>query len=467
MRYRLICADVMDILSSLPDGCFQGVFCDPPYGLSSKSSRNRGQTDFMGHVWHANETTFDPKLWAEIRRIVVPGGYVLSFGGSRTFHRLACAMEDGGLILNDVLIYMFGTGMDHGLDVSKAIDKAAGAERAVTGPNRWQHMMGSRPKDDTTSVYGRGQTDKRWETAPATPLAARFDGYHSQLKPCYEAIILAQVPMPGSYAQNAEDHGVAGLNIDECRIPYQNSADRDSATPQGKCTSKEIGAIGATPDAGRNLERVEFDRSELKGRFPGNLILGHSPECDEQCTEDCAVRLLDEQAGVRTSGKAARNLEPNNRSGGKKGSVYGISQWEKWHISGAHYPDSGSASRFFYCSKASPTERTAGLEVKTNHPTVKSIPLCKWLSSLIRPPKGDEPTRLLVPFSGVSSEMIGALLAGWDRVVGIEQDADYVRQAEARLKWWVETSEAIGSTDPAEIIKRWRKNMQSLSIGST
>jgi len=124
MAYKVIHGDVLGVLKDVPDGCFHGVLTDPPYALS-----------FMSMDWDNPDTVFSPKLWAEIRRVLCPGGYVLAFGGSRVFHRLAVAIEDGGLILHDTLLYLFGTRMPHGLNVLKAIDREAGAEREVVGIN--------------------------------------------------------------------------------------------------------------------------------------------------------------------------------------------------------------------------------------------------------------------------------------------------------------------------------------------
>lgn len=165
------------------------------------------------------------------------------------------------------------------------------------------------------------------------------------------------------------------------------------------------------------------------GRFPGNVALVHTDTCTpDGCAAGCPVALLDAQAGELTSG-AKVPLEGAKDSQG----VYGNFKERNINYFSA---DSGSASRFFYTSKASTFERVAGLSARSSHPTLKPIQLIEWLATLLLPPKLDAPRRLLVPFAGVASEMIGAHLAGWDVVHGIEQSAAYIAEGKQRAAWW-------------------------------
>jgi site-specific DNA-methyltransferase (adenine-specific) len=357
-------ADVLDALRAMPDNSCHGCLTDPPYGLS-----------FMGHQWdHGVPST---EVWREVLRVLRPGAHLLAFGGTRTFHRLTCAIEDAGFEIRDCMSWLYGSGFPKSLDVGKV--------------------------------------------APA------FAGHGTALKPAWEPIIVARKPLEGTVAANVQRWGCGALAIDASRVP--GLADK----PGGKIRS-------VRHFDGHETGRADKDAPEPNplGRWPANVVL------DEE-----AGAALDAQSGtLRNGGQNATSLSRSPR---------GASGLDSLTKGTARPGDSGGASRFFYCAKASRAERDAGLDgfaiqqtQKLNpggmaarreeaglglgrnvHPTVKPLALAAYLARLILPPV--EGTRLLVPFCGSGSEMIGGLRAGWSHVEGIDSWDVAVRIARARL----------------------------------
>lgn len=382
-------SDLLSCLKLLPDNSFDGVFCDPPYELG-----------FMGKSWDSTGVAFQPETWAEVLRVCKPGAHLLAFGGSRTFHRLVCAVEDAGWEIRDVLMWLYGSGFPKSLDVSKAINKAAGAERNVIGYSQGR----------SSTIHGGGQSVRTPDaiTAPATESARLWDGYGTALKPAYEPVVLARKPLDGTVAQNVQKWGCGALWIDGGRI----GDNAGWSYPNGRGGS---GWHGRDSLANNLTEPMKA----TKGRWPANALHDGSPE------------VLDGFPDTGKSGTAVQRNGGGQKIGGN--GVYGGSNGLTREDSG--YADSGSAARFFYCAKASTRERNAGCEGRNVHPTVKPLDLCRYLATLILPP-ADRPQgtrKLLVPFSGSGSEMTGAILAGWDDVTGIEREAEYVEIAKARL----------------------------------
>lgn len=431
--------DVLAVLRELPSNAFDGLLCDPPYGLR-----------FMAKRWDYDVPSVE--VWREALRVLKPGAALLSFGGTRTFHRIAVGIEDAGFELRDALCWLYGKGFPKSLNVGLALDKAAGATRPVVGA-RVLTGNAAIPTSEKGGTYGVqvGSIPPKEiaVTAPATPLAEQWDGYGTALKPGWEPIILARKPLEGTVAQNVQRWGCGALAIDACRLE-RAPGDR----PSGWCGHEP------KPDAAR--------------RWPPNVALSHTEECSQvvkdedgrpwrvgawRCSDDCPIRILDAEVGERPSGKAV------TRNGGGGKIFGGIAGNTKGH--GARpdsgYSDGGGPSRFFYCAKVSTKERELGCEslprrsagectdredasaglsspragagrtggAHNHHPTLKPIALARWLASLIRPPTAE--ATLLVPYSGAGSEIIGALQAGWPLVYGIEGEADYVQIAHARV----------------------------------
>ena len=372
--------DCRTILASLPDASVDAVVTDPPYELG-----------FMGKKWDGTGIAYDVAMWAEVLRVLKPGGHLLSFGGTRTWHRMACAVEDAGFEMRDSIAWLYGSGFPKSLDVGKAIDKAAGAEREVVGPptrNAGQSYQWAGEVRRLTHAE-----DKACQTAPATPDAAKWDGWGTALKPAHEPIVVARIPFPGTVAANVVAHGTGALNIDGCRIGT-------SGATKAVDTVARWGEVGGTGERRNQIEAVNA------GRWPANVVL-----------DDTTATILDEQSGTLTTGAMNGNRNAP-KFGGAAASTYSGGTFtgeEK-----ARPGDSGGASRFFYCAKA-PTKERPRHDDGTAHPTVKPLMLMRWLVRLVTPPGGT----VLDPFAGSGTTLEAAILEGF-HAIGIEANEDYL-----------------------------------------
>lgn len=358
--------DCLDVLRTMEANSIDSIVTDPPYGLN-----------FMNRDW--DKALPSPDIWKECLRVLKPGGHMVAFGAPKLYHRLACSIEDQGFEIRDSLMWIFGTGFPKSLDISKAIDKAAGAERDVIGryktPDGGKELKTFKNMQHVSLQNGTQEKVHKLITKPASDEAVQWNGWGTALKPAYEPIILARKPLEGTVASNILKYKTGGLNIDKCRI--------------------EIDSTSET----------------TLGRWPANLILNEE-----------AGALLDAQSGISksTQGKPRK---------GAPGTGYGMTH------TGAEYSDMGGASRFFYCSKASKKEREAGLslvkdvERKNTHPTVKPISLMRWLVRLITPPEGT----VLDPFAGSGSTGCAAVIEGFN-FVGCELEEEYATIATKRIE---------------------------------
>ncbi|MCZ6655525.1 MAG: DNA methyltransferase [Planctomycetota bacterium] len=405
------------------------------------------------------------RRWAvEALRVAKPGAFLLAFGGTRTFHRLACALEEAGWQIRDCLMWLYGSGFPKSLDIAKAIDKAAGAERETTGissgPNNSRYK-GERYSKRRPTRFGEVQ-DQPALTAPVSPAAKKWHGWGTGLKPAWEPIIVAMKPLDGTFARNALKHGVAGLNIDRARIGsevivinrYEDVDNKGTFTRPGDASSTHAGEL--------------FRRFQSPGRWPANVLLSHHPACEyvgheqlnsnghypsergvggigasghggqtglvEQhtigeiveswrCHSHCPIAMLDEQSGLlRTGGAPRRRFSP------KTDNAYGKYGMDCPPGIGGSV---GGASRFFYCAKASKTQRDFGLPtgMTNSHPTIKPLKLMEYLCALTNTPRGGI---ILDPFAGSGSTLIAARNAG-RKCIGIEINPRYIKIAEARL----------------------------------
>lgn len=501
--YRINHANIKDWAANYEGELFNGILCDPPYELG-----------FMGKSWDSSGIAFDVDMWADVYKLLKPGGHLLAFSGSRTYHRMAVAIEDAGFEIRDQIMYVYGSGFPKSLNVYKQLMKQCECGNMEVYENRVQQAGQSREQEaehylrfvqqaslsptkptreesgevlqpsvseqgthdegqEAVAVLqvpkGRGEpslegrdnpqttkgqlqgsdipevsrevsadgekrrlhnatqagdgstpgenTDKNGSGTSHRPQseqqqyrepcafckqwgtqATRTLGIGTALKPAHEPCVLARKPLDGTVANNVLKHGTGGLNIDGTRIGFGNESDSRVGT-----VDKQTGAMGKGAFGIKTGKDVSISTYKDGGRFPANLIHDGSDEVEA--------------------------VFPNNNS------------------------------RFFYCSKASKSERNAGLEGfedriaggmqgradgslagpivynKNVHPTVKPLSLTKYLATLIKPPTGG---RLLVPFSGSGSEMIGALQAGWEYVEGVELTEEYIPIAEARIAYWLE-----------------------------
>ena len=382
---ELIHGDSAWELDLMADETVDAVVCDPPAGIA-----------FMGKSWDKDKGGRDAWIeWLEgimrnCLRVLKPGGHCLVWALPRTSHWTAMAVENAGFEIRDVVTHCFGTGFPKSLNVSKAIDKAAGAEREVIGFT----------KGRSGSIHGGGQSVGQDDpiTAPATDAtdaAKQWDGFGTALKPASEHWILARKPLIGTVAANVLEHGTGALNIDACRVG-ENPGYSYPNGPGGNSFS-----VGSSPDGTRTAS-VE----STKGRWPANLVLSGD-----------AVEEMDRQSGHLKQGGGISGKEPSQRTK----TVYGKgSEREPW----TPHAGSGGASRFFYCAKPSKKERGEG----NVHPTVKSIVLMRWLIKLITPPGGT----VLDPFMGSGTTGLACIEEGFD-FIGIEQEEEYFEIAKGRL----------------------------------
>ena len=391
--------DCLDVLRTMPDCSVDACVTDPPYGLS-----------FMGKAWDYDVPTVD--VWREVLRVLKPGGHLLAFAGTRTQHRMAVAIEDAGFEIRDMIAWVYGSGFPKSLDVSKAIDKAAGAEREVVGSRR---LTGTaRIKGQAAYGATAGRADEAYAeaaeindtlqiTAPATSEAQQWAGWGTALKPSWECITMARKPLPGTVAACVLEHGTGALNVDGCRVSAEGkSFDHLKGRPLMKINNRR------TDDESLNGAAQQAALAKLKdlGRWPANLIHDGS----------------DEVVGLFPQANSARVGNPNNphRGVNHTASSYGQGDGKVTH----DYRDTGSAARFFYCAKASRSERGKG----NTHPTVKPIDLMRYLCRLVTPPGGI----VLDPFMGSGTTGIAARREGF-QFSGIERDPDYFKIAEARI----------------------------------
>jgi site-specific DNA-methyltransferase (adenine-specific) len=369
----------------------------------------------------------------ECLRVLKPGAHALVWALPRTSHWTATAIEDAGFEVRDVITHHFGTGFPKSLDVSKSLDKAAGAARTVVGIRKrnggpagmtaaagWH--AGPMAEDDATEAV----------TAPATEAARQWAGWGTALKPASEHWILARKPLIGTVAANVLEHGTGGLNIDASRIPSGADHAEKCASVVGLSSNRNGMAYGEWTG-----ERT--DSYSPAGRFPANVVFTHNHDCPDggPCTDGCPVGELDGQSisgGMHGAG-AARNKAVNDDG------------TDMLAFSGAHdmrrLGDSGGASRFFYCAKPSASEKHPERQ-KNTHPTVKSVALMTYLARLVTPPGG----LVLDPFAGSGTTGIAAALGGW-RFVGWEQDPESAAIATARLR--EATAQGILFASPVEV----------------
>jgi DNA modification methylase len=397
--------DCLITLKALADNSLDSLVTDPPAGIG-----------FMGKDWDKDKGGRDAwvswmtEVMAECLRVLKPGAHGLVWALPRTSHWTATALENAGFEVRDVITHLFGTGFPKSLDISKAIDKAAGAGRSIIGLNPYANKGSPVSKQSVEFMKGTEERNQ-YITAPTTDAAKQWQGWGTALKPASEHWILVRKPLAEkTVAGNVLKHGTGGINIDGCRI-----AGAIPQVPQRDMTTIHGNQFGNGDGKGRNGEMSRSD-----GRFPSNLVLSHNEDCDEECTDGCAVAELDGQSGVTVSHTHVRKPKGTenrtNPSGWKESNrTTGLSVGPT---------DSGGASRFFYCAKASKSDRGEG----NVHPTVKSTKLMSYLIKLITPPGGT----VLDPFAGSGSTGVAALSQGFG-FLGIESDAEYCEIARKRL----------------------------------
>lgn len=452
-KITLKAGDCLDVLRTMPDCSIHSCVTDPPYHLTSIVKRFGGQnaapaqhgTDgafarasrgFMGRVWDGGDIAFRVELWAEVWRVLKPGGWVAAFSATRTYHRMACAIEDAGFEIRDDILNMvagdsiatrfveslspvqaeaffklmeesqfggmagwaYGTGFPKSHDVSKGIDKAAGAVRKKVRVDAGDlgnppNMVGGAIKGDDRpwrlEAIERGFHEKDGDE-PVTDAARQWRGWGTALKPAWEPICLARKPLDGTVAENVLEHGTGALNIDGCRV-----GDEERFNPSAS-RNEIYGQFKGEEDGGR----------AAVGRWPANIVHDGSDE---------VVACFPQAPGQ--SG-AVTGQEPSTDQ------RYILSGLAGRHEVREPRGDSGSAARFFYTAKADKLDR-----IGSKHPTVKPVDLMQWLCRLITPPGGV----VLDPFAGSGSTGEAAWREGF-RAILVEREEEYQADIAERLR---------------------------------
>lgn len=480
MGVQVVCNDVQQWAKNYTGEPAHAMVCDPPYELG-----------FMGRDWDRSGIAFRPETWNVLTQHLHPGAFGACFASSRGWHRLACALEDAGMILHPS-IFMLGwlqaSGWPKSTKIDTQVDKQAGVEQEVAEQydRRSRYDGASRmPSDGEGGIQcgRRGTTVQR--TIPTTPLAALWSGHRyglQALKPSLEPIIIWQKPYVGAPVDCIIRTGAGALWIDGARItgplPHHNygrtsgpesmagasalpfptppggrwppnvallhTPDCSSGTPQqirtqwGQATERSTSATGYASGLSKQDKPIGYANAE-----------GIETVIPWACAPECPVAGLETTTGDRASNSG----KPFQRHTDQHRGVYGAC---KGGPGDGFYGDTGPVSRFFpqfgwaddaaeqlaladpmhYCPKASSAERSAGLAGRNTHPTIKPLALCTWLATLLLPPTAYAPRRLLVPFCGTGSEIIGGIRAGFEEIVGIEQASASVATAERRIAYW-------------------------------
>jgi len=364
-------------MAEMPDNSVDSIVCDPPYELG-----------FMGKAWDASGIAYDQDVWRQALRVLKPGGHLLAFSGSRTYHWMACAIEIVGFEIRDQIMWVYGSGFPKSLDVSKAIDKAAGAEREVVGVSGWAHVRGA----SRNSEYGFNGGDDSVVTAPATDDARCWSGWGTALKPAHEPICVARKPLAGTVAANVLKHGTGAINVDGCRVPAA-AGDEPLKWEHGR----GMGFHGAE-------DRGPCAAGTSAGRWPANFIHDGSEE---------ATAGLGEAARFFYCAKASRSdREEGCDDLPQRTGAEAVEREEG--SAGTQSPRAGAG-------------RTAAT-IHNHHPTVKPTDLMRYLVRLVTPPGGT----VLDPFMGSGSTGKAAALEGFN-FIGIEMNEDYLAIARARI----------------------------------
>ena len=416
-NYTLYNGKMQEVLSELEENSIDSIITDPPYELN-----------FMGKGWDNSGVAFQKETWEHCFRVLKPGGYLLAFGGTRTYHRIACAIEDAGFEIRDCIMWLYGSGFPKSMNIGLAVDKKNGVESQVVGKRsdetlksmqRFKEQDGRKHKENFENIGYIKQSQNEWS------------GWGTCLKPAYEPIIIARKPFKNSLVDNVIEYGVGGINIDECRVGNEHFEIKDGSYDNNENQSC-FGNIKRTP-------------KEYNGRFPANVILTYDDtDKDEVCggMPDTKGENRNNTA-IRKSEKTSYGYELNTRN---------------------EFNDEGSAARYFYCAKASKKDRDEGMDEfetkkfysvlntkngsgerldgaeiplrKNIHPTVKPVELMQYLIRLVSP-KG---ATILDCFMGSGSTGKAVMFENRERnanyhFIGVEMTDEYLPICNARIDY--------------------------------
>ena len=444
-RYKIINGNNLEVLPTFEDNSVDAIITDPPYELN-----------FMNKGWDSSGIAYNVELWKQAWRVLKHGGYLLAFGGTRTYHRIACAIEDAGFEIRDCIMWLYGSGFPKSLDIgksmgSKILNGSANTkdfrkldgehiDRGNYGYATLANNQGARPRD-----YNEINEQRLSKVNYKTEEGKKWSGWGTALKPSYEPIIVARKPVENTVVDNVLKWGVGGINIDECRI---ETADEIKLNIRDTSKSSDGWKRKWMEDKEKDKKRQEkaIEKANELGRFPANTILTYDEtDFDEVC------------GGM-----------PNTK-GNESEADYSLSnQNNSSHLftnikSGKHFGDEGSAARYFYCAKASKKDRDNGLmefddgfisdgrkaesdrpylrketSRKNIHPTVKPVELMQYLVRLVSP-KG---ATILDIFNGSGSTGKAVAFENRERnadykYIGIELDPQYCEISKGRIDYAV------------------------------
>ena len=438
-RYNLLHGDCLDELKGLADNSVDSIVTDPPYHLQSivsrfkKTSTNdnnktgeraktradayaRTAVGFMGQEWDGGDIAFKLDVWIECLRVLKPGGHLLAFGGTRTYHRMVVAIEDAGFEIRDQIGWLYGTGFPKSHNIATQIDNQLGVEPKIVGKRKHPTLKDvTKIEEQANASHGNNFWKREWDMKESSSKESEpWRGWGTALKPAWEPIVLARKPIEEkTVAENVLKHGAGGINIDECRVKYISDDDMNVGG-RNKPTTSEKTMYGRNSYTDSSTKAFHSPANN-KGRWPANIIHDGSDE------------VLDEFAkyGEKKTTYIS-NHHQNNRSGAFLG--------ELDHPGEQGYNDNGTAARFFYSAKASKEDREFG----NDHPTVKPNSLMRYLCKLITPPNGI----VLDPFMGSGSTGKAALQEGF-RFVGIEREDKYFKIAEKKVASGLPTTNSL------------------------
>lgn len=431
-EFTLYQGSMLDMLQVIAPCSIDSIVTDPPYELN-----------FMNKGWDNSGIAFQADTWRKCYQVLKSGGYLLAFGGSRTFHRIACAIEDAGFEIRDTIMWLYGSGFPKSMNIGLAIDKKNGVESPVVGVGKsGAPDTHTKTLHSVSEITGTGWFGGEYEIRQAQN---KWNGWGTALKPAYEPVIVARKPCEGSCLDNVIQYGVGGINIDACRIGTDvitTNGARKNPMAGDERTGKALGMF----------QETEALNTDHNGRYPANVILTYDDtDFDEVC------------GGMPTGGANGTVSKAYDY----KADVFGDYKQKEPFDS---YGDSGSAARYYYCAKASKRDRDEGLDAfetkqctgggggigdylsdvnscsgkygsekaphKNTHPTVKPVDLMQYLVRLVTPPSGT----VLDPFNGSGSTGKAVMYENRDRnagykYIGIELTAEYLPIADARIRY--------------------------------
>ena len=458
--YKLFYGNMLDMLDIIQPQTIDSIITDPPYELN-----------FMGKGWDNSGIAFQPDTWKKCYEVLKPGGYLLAFGGSRTFHRIACAIEDAGFEIRDTIMWLYGSGFPKSMNISLMLDKREGlqGQRGIGGFN----VGGIQEQNNRKAKLYIGSTTDGSKQKAYTDfkgdLAKQWQGWGTALKPSFEPIIVARKPFKGSLVDNVIEYGVGGINIDDCRVIGEDKEEFQKNWTSRKAPAGFNGDRSGIYGSGKTDNTIAYTPN---GRFPANTILTYDEtDYDEVCGGFPNTKT---GGGIKAPTK---NININNATN---------FQHSKKYENVNYTSDSGSASRYFYCAKASKKDRDEGLDEfeekpktltenkgrtfndrcaicgkkfigspetichcenpitdksksamsKNTHPTVKPTELMQYLVRLVTPNGGT----VLDPFNGSGSTGKAVMYENKERnknykYIGIELTEEYLPIAKARIEY--------------------------------